>query len=176
MSRTSGSRSTLVVNKAKDLPIVVLSRAKDLLLLMLLTTIPHIAAAQLSARQKSDERELFRLENEWAHAVVKRDAAILHRMTAPRWVYSDETGVLEREAGIKSFTTGTDTVRDASNKRMRALIYDNSAVVIGILVMKGSGASGAFNNRYRYTDSWVKRDGRWQCIASQDYLIPAGKR
>ena len=132
--------------------------------------------AQQAARQNSAERELFRLENEWAQAVVKRDAAILHRMTAPRWVYSDETGVMEREAGIKAFTTGTDTVRDASNERMRALVYDNSAVVLGVLVMKGSGASGPFTNRYRYTDSWVKLDGRWQCIASQDYLIPQRKR
>ena len=132
--------------------------------------------AQQAARQNSAERELFRLENEWAQAVVKRDAAILHRMTAPRWVYSDETGVMEREAGIKAFTTGTDTVRDASNERMRALVYDNSAVVLGVLVMKGSGASGPFTNRYRYTDSWVKLDGRWQCVASQDYLMPASKR
>ena len=166
MSRILGSRR----------PAVVLSKAKDLLLLALLITVPHVAIAQQSARQKSDERELFRLENEWAHAVVKRDAAVLHRMTAPRWVYSDETGVMEREAGIKAFTTGTDTVREASNEHMRALIYDNSAVVIGVLVMKGKGASGPFNNRYRYTDSWVKLDGRWQCIASQDYLIPASKR
>ena len=174
MSRISGNRPTSVVlGREKVSPFVVLSKAKDLLLLALLITAPHLATAQPSARQNSAERELFRLENEWAHAVVKRDAVILHRMTAPRWVYSDESGVMEREAGIKAFTTGTDTVRDASNERMRALVYDNSAVVIGVLVMKGSGASGPFTNRYRYTDSWVKLDGRWQCIASQDYLIPA---
>ena len=166
MSRISASRR----------PPVVLSAAKDLLLLALLLAVPHVAQAQQAARQNSAERELFRLENEWAQAVVKRDAAILHRMTAPRWVYSDETGVMEREAGIKAFTTGTDTVRDASNERMRALVYDNSAVVLGVLVMKGSGASGPFTNRYRYTDSWVKLDGRWQCVASQDYLMPASKR
>ena len=163
MSRISGSRPTLVA----------VSKAKDLLLLALVIAVPHVTSAQQAARQNSAERELFRLENEWAQAVVKRDAAILHRMTAPRWVYSDETGVMEREAGIKAFTTGTDTVRDASNERMRALVYDNSAVVLGVLVMKGSGASGPFTNRYRYTDSWVKLGGRWQCIASQDYLIPA---
>jgi len=177
MSRISASRPTsIVLSAAKDRLFVVLSKAKDLLLLAMLITVPQVAIAQLSARHKSDERELFRLENAWAQAVVKRDAAILHRMTAPRWVYSDETGVMEREAGIKAFTTGTDTVRTASNEHMRALVYRNSAVVIGVLVMKGSGASGPFNNRYRYTDSWVKLDGRWQCVASQDYLMPASTR
>ena len=53
---------------------------------------------------------------------MKRDAAIMRRITAPKWVYSDESGVMEREAGIKAFTTGTDTVREASNEKMRALV------------------------------------------------------
>jgi ketosteroid isomerase-like protein len=169
MSHTSASN-------ARGTPTVVLSAAKDLLLpLLLLTLASRPLHAQQSATDKSTEQALFRLENEWAQAVIKRDAATLRRLTAPRWVYSDESGVMEREAGIKAFTTGTDTVRNASNEKMRALIYDNAAVVIGVLVMKGSGPHGAFTNRYRYTDSWVKLDGRWQCVASQDYLIPAPK-
>ena len=172
---TGVERMRVVLRSANHMN-VVLSAAKDLLWLVMLLAVPHVATAQQGTARKSAERELFRLENEWAQAVVKRDPAVLHGMTAPRWVYSDETGVMEREAGIKSFTTGTDTVRNASNERMRAFVYDNAAVVIGILVMKGSGASGPFINRYRYTDSWVKLDGRWQCIASQDYLVPAGKR
>jgi ketosteroid isomerase-like protein len=124
----------------------------------------------------ADDQVLFKLENDWTQAVVKRDAALMHRLTAPRWVYTDESGVMEREAGIKAFTTGSDTVREASNEKMRALLYDKSAVVIGVLVMKGRGPKGAFTNRYRYTDTWVKFEGRWQCVASQDYLMPSPKR
>jgi hypothetical protein len=143
-----------------------------------MTAVVLCAAASPAAAQqgsKADEQALFKLENDWTQGVVKRDAALMHRLTAPKWVYSDESGVMEREAGIKAFTTGTDTVREASNEKMRALIYDKSAVVIGILVMKGRGPKGPFTNRYRYTDTWVKLDGRWQCIASQDYLMPEAK-
>ena len=132
--------------------------------------------AVAAQRSKADEAALFKLENDWTQAVIKRDAALMRRLTAPTWVYSDESGVMEREAGIKAFTTGIDTVRQASNEKMRALIYGNSAAVIGVLVMKGRGPKGAFTNRYRYTDTWVKLDGRWQCIASQDYLMPETKR
>jgi ketosteroid isomerase-like protein len=137
-----------------------------------------VASMPASAQQanKAEEQALFKLENDWTQAVVKRDAAIMHRLTAPKWLYSDESGVMEREAGIKAFTTGSDTVREASNEKMRALIYDNAAVVIGVLVMKGRGPKGSFTNRYRYTDTWAKLDGRWQCIASQDYLMPQPKR
>ena len=186
MRHTSVSKSVVlsavvVLSAAKDLHIrVVLSVAKDLhvllLALLVLSAAPGIAHAQQSPADKATEQVLFRLENDFARAVVKRDAAALRRITAPRWVYSDESGVMEREAGIAAFTTGTDTVREASNEKMRALIYDHSAAVIGILVMKGSGPHGAFTNRYRYTDTFVKLDGRWECIASQDYLMPQKKR
>jgi ketosteroid isomerase-like protein len=135
-----------------------------------------IAAARPLAAQaagpSATERALFALEDQFAQAVVKRDAATLRRMVAPRWVYSDESGVMEREAGVRAFTSGADTVTQAGNDRMRALVYGGTAVVIGELWMKGRGPSGAFTHRYRYTDTWVRLDGRWRCVASQDYLMP----
>ena len=131
-----------------------------------------VSVSSVAHQPTSTERELFRLEDRFAQAVVKRDAAALRRMVAPRWVYSDESGVMEREAGVKAFTSGSDTVTSAGNDRMRALVYGNTAVVIGELWMRGRGAHGAFSHRYRYTDTWMKLDGRWQCIASQDYLLP----
>lgn len=134
------------------------------------------APLEAQSSNKATEQTLFKLEDAFANAVVKRDPMALGRIVAPKWVYSDESGVMEREAAIKVFTSGTDTVHAATNERMRALVYDNSAVVIGILVMKGRGPKGPFTNRYRYTDTWAKIDGQWRCIASQDYLMPAAKR
>ena len=120
------------------------------------------------------ERMLFRLESEWAEGVVHRDAATIRRMTAPRWVYTDESGIMNREQGVAAFTTGQDTVTSAGNEEMRAAVYGNTAVVTGILWMRGHNDQGAFARRYRYTDTWMKLSGRWQCIASQDYLMPEG--
>jgi hypothetical protein len=42
----------------------------------------------------------------------------------------------------------------------------------GWLVVRGRGANGAFDRRYRFTDTWVKRAGRWQIVAAQDYVAP----
>jgi ketosteroid isomerase-like protein len=128
-----------------------------------------------SATEKATERELYRLEDAWAQAVVRRDAKALSHFIAPKWVYSDESGVMDRAAGIAAFTSGADTVHEASNSDMRANVYGTAAVVTGILRMKGRGPGGPFDRRYRYTDTWVRLDGRWQAVASQDYLIPPGK-
>lgn len=145
------------------------------LLVPLLLLLPMAVSAH--AQQSRDtERVLFRLEDDFAQAVVKRDARAMGQLVAPKWVYSDETGVMERDAGIKAFTSGSDTVTKASNASMRAFIYGDAAVVTGILQMNGRGPRGAFIHRYRYTDAWAKLGGRWQCIASQDYLMPNAKK
>src|SRR5438128_1771378 len=89
------------------------------------------SAQSAQSAQSAVERELFRLEETFAQSVVKRDAAALRQLVAPGWVYSDESGVMQREEGIKAFTSGTDTVRSAGNDRMRAMVYGNTAIVIG---------------------------------------------
>ena len=130
--------------------------------------------AQSVAKAKSSdvEKTLYRLEDDFARAVVRRDAKALDKLVAPRWVYSDESGVMDRAAGIKAFTSGTDTVTSASNETMKAIVYPNSAIVIGVLRLKGRGPQGPFDRKYRFTDTWVLLDGRWQCVAAQDYLMP----
>jgi ketosteroid isomerase-like protein len=147
--------------------------------LLVLGHVGPVARAQTQSPAKASstaaERELYRVEDAWAQAVVRRDAKALGRLIAPRWTYSDESGLMDRQAGIAAFVSGTDTVTEASNADMRAQVYGNAAVVTGILRMKGRGPSGPFDRRYRYTDTWVRMDGRWQAVASQDYLMPARK-
>jgi hypothetical protein len=41
-----------------------------------------------------------------------------------------------------------------------------------VLHLRGRGKTGAFDRRYQFTDTWQRRNGRWQMIAAQDYLIP----
>jgi ketosteroid isomerase-like protein len=165
------TRGAVILSAATS---VILSAAKDLLLLLLLLC--ALAAPAIAQPNRDAERALFRLEDDFAQAVVKRDARALGQLVAPKWVYSDESGVMERAAGITAFTSGTDTVTKASNANMRAFIYGDAAVVIGVLQMSGRGPQGAFTHRYRYTDAWAKLDGRWQCVGSQDYLMPNAKR
>ena len=147
-------------------------------ILLLALVAPLASAGAQRWRDTTDagpaERALFRLEAEWSRAVIARNAAGIRRIVAPQWVYSDESGTLSREEGIKAFTAGADTVRESGNESMRAIVYGNTAVVTGVLWMRGRGAQGTFMNRYRYTDTFLRMNGRWRCIASQDYLMPKG--
>src|SRR6266567_7098161 len=71
---------------------------------------------------------------------------------------------------------GTDTVKAAHNEDMRVHRFGQTAVVTGWLVVAGQGPNGPFDRRYRFTDTWVRRGGRWQIVAAHDYLVPAPHR
>jgi hypothetical protein len=115
--------------------------------------------------------QLIVLENEWAHALVKRDTAMFNRRLAPKFVYTENADVMGKADVIKS-VVGSDTVTWAGNQEMQVHLYGSTGVVTGILSMKGRGSKGAFHKRYRFTDTWMLIGGVWQIIAAQDYLIP----
>ncbi len=56
---------------------------------------------------------------------------------------------------------------------MNIRIDGNHAVITGVFRLKGKDEKGAaYDRKIRYTDTWIKRDGRWQAWSSQGTNIP----
>lgn len=147
-----------------------------LLVALALTAVPARAQVVMPTRDAT-ARALMALENRWAAALVKRDGATFERLLAPGFVYTENAEVMTRQDVIRSVTAGSDTVTAARNEAMEVhRYYGNTAVVLGWLIVQGRGASGPFEHRYRFTDTWVKSGGTWRIVAAQDYLAPAAAR
>ncbi|HJQ54823.1 MAG TPA: nuclear transport factor 2 family protein [Gemmatimonadaceae bacterium] len=114
----------------------------------------------------------IKLEDQWTTAVVKRDAQTFERLLAPNFVYTEDAQLMSRDDVIRS-VTGPDRVTWARNEGMRAHDFGDVQVITGILHLRGRGSGSNFDRRYRFTDTWQRRNGQWQMIAAQDYLIPA---
>jgi len=138
----------------------------------LLATLVVAPLTDASAQASRASRQLFRLEDAWAAALVKRDSSFFRRTLHADYVYSDERGTFTKAQVIAEQVGGTDTVTAASNEDMRAHVHGTAAVVTGILIVSGRGKDGLFAHRYRYTDTWVNDKKGWLMIASQDYEIP----
>ena len=52
-------------------------------------------------------------------------------------------------------------------------VYGNAAVVVGIFRIKGTEKGKPYVHRERFTDTWIKYDQTWKCVASQSTLIAA---
>ena len=133
--------------------------------------IPSQPAANPQRVPVSSNLPPLQLEDQWTTALVKRDAATFERLLAPRFIYTENASVMNRGEVIKS-VTGPDRVEWARNEGMRVHDFGDVHVITGILHLRGRGRGGTFDRQYRFTDTWQRKNGRWQIIAAQDYLIP----
>ncbi|HWG29835.1 MAG TPA: nuclear transport factor 2 family protein [Steroidobacteraceae bacterium] len=116
---------------------------------------------------------LLRLEDDWALGLTRRDAALFRRLLANGFVYSEDDRTVGRDEVLRDIVAGPDTVETAHNEDMKVHRFGTTAVVTGWLLVGGHGPNGPFSHRYRFTDTWVRREGRWQIVAAHDYLVPA---
>jgi len=113
----------------------------------------------------------IQLEDQWTTALVRRDTRTFDRLLAPGFVYTENASVMDRNDVIKS-VSGSDRVEWARNEGMKVHDFGDVQVITGVLHLRGKGRQGSFDRRYQFTDTWQRRNGRWQIIAAQDYLIP----
>lgn len=138
--------------------------------------IAPFAAAQVPVAVPSDRATLVSLEDDWARALVKRDRKPFQHMLAAGFVYTENERVSTREEVLRDIITEGDTVTAAHNEDMTAHLFVGTGVVTGILVIEGRLKGAHYVHRYRFTDTWVKqRDGSWQIVAAEDYLMPPVK-
>jgi ketosteroid isomerase-like protein len=73
-------------------------------------------------------------------------------------------------ADVKS---NKDTYTSTKAEKLDVHMYGTGvAVVLGMANVKGTGKDGkAFDRTYRFTDTWMDRGGKWQCIASHGTLV-----
>ena len=139
----------------------------------LLLVVLLVAGSQARAQNTATvQRQITALEDDWIKAVIRRDAMAFRRLLAPDFIYTEDDRVYTRDQLIKEITTATDTVTSGVNEDLSVRVFGNTAIATGWLVLRGRGASGAFENRYRYTDTWVKLGGRWRVASAQDYKKP----
>ena len=132
----------------------------------------------VSVAQSKVEQELVQLERDWCTASVKRDSAMLGRILADDYSGVGSRGVPETKsealAALKDMTSSVETGVD-TNVKVR--VYGDAAVVTGLGTRGGTNKGVAFKDRqFLWTDTFVRRDGRWQCVASQATVIAAQQK
>jgi len=111
-----------------------------------------------------------RLEKEWQTAVRNHDVAALSELLAADFVGTSSTGrVGSKSTLLSELRRDKNVYKSIEARGMSVRTHgDDVAVVTGVTRQSGTTRSGKrFNSSLRFTDTWVKRNGQWRCIASQ---------
>ena len=119
--------------------------------------------------QDKDTAALLKLEQDWAEAVARHDAAFIERVEDDAYVYTDAAGNVGHKADDLATARAGDVKIDTFKLgNLKVQVHGNAAVVTGETTLTGSDHGGALNGTFRWTDTFVRRaDGSWQAVASQ---------
>ena len=116
--------------------------------------------------------KVLALENAWNRAEEQKDVKALDGLLASSLVYIDYDGTLMNKAQfLTSVRTTSLHPEQIVNESMTASVYGDTVVVTGVYRDKGAQSGKAYFRRGRFTDTWVRQNEEWKCVASQSTLI-----
>lgn len=119
------------------------------------------------------ESQVRQVEHDWVQAYLNHDLAALESILADDWTYSPADGSFKTRAQVvEEFRVDTMKYETIAPNNVQVRVYGNVAVVTGDEVIKGSDGAMQLNSHIRFTDVLVKRDDRWQAVASHESNIP----
>jgi ketosteroid isomerase-like protein len=128
------------------------------------------------AQEAAIEAAIRDLSTQWSEAYLKRDTSILERIWAREFVYVEPSGHRFTKAeGIAALAASADRLAASAASSVDVRVYGGGtvAVDIGDYRERGRDKDGVeFERASRFTNVWVLRDGRWQCVSGHASVIP----
>ena len=117
--------------------------------------------------QSAAEREVLQFERDACKAFLDADVAALERVLTPDFTLTLSNGEVSTRADEINELQSKKVHYDVfENYDMLARIYgDDMAVVLGKTRVKGTADGKPFDRVVQFTDTLIKRDGRWQLAA-----------
>lgn len=155
-----------------------------LYLVMLLLILPFSLQAQTGSQQKAVasttevEREIKRISQELLGAIAVGNKAVWERYLADDCIYSDENGrtlnkaqLLEDLRPLPAGYSGSITIAESQIR-----VHADAAVLANRMIETETIYGQKIVTEYHATETYVKRDGRWQMLASHVIVVPSERK
>jgi ketosteroid isomerase-like protein len=133
-------------------------------------------AVTMTASQKppveSDQQVLVKLEQGWNDAFYRKDVAFIDKILADEFIATYDDGTRgDRAKELALVHEFNQQVESAIQDEFTVRVYRDTAVVWFTLRLVGIKQGQRSELTLRYTDVWVMRDGRWQCVSTQSTRV-----
>jgi hypothetical protein len=125
------------------------------------------SACRFSFAETPAEKDVLQFEHEACRAFLDANPAALEAVLTADFTLTLSNGdVSTRADEINELRGGKIHYDVFENYDMKVRLYgDNAAVVLGKTRVQGTSEGKAFDHVVQFTDTLVRRDGRWQLAA-----------
>ena len=131
-----------------------------------------LAGYALASPSTDDAAAVKGLEEKWAVAASKNDAAAVGSILADTSTLVSSDGTMRNKA--ETLAAMKDRKYDSAvEEELKVSVYGDAAVATGIWRAKGTEQGKPFEDVERFTDTYVKTGGQWKCVASHSSPMKA---
>lgn len=136
------------------------------LLLLLLSLSALVCRSQKPSAE--DEKSVLDTEYAWCQAYLKADATALAAIELDGFTLTTPQGVrISKAQEIDELKSGFIRFHELSSHELSVQIYGDTAIVTGRTVLKATEDNEPHNGIFQFTDTFVRKDGRWRVAAEQ---------
>ncbi len=122
--------------------------------------------------QRDAERYIIESERQWAESATSGDSSIVERILADDFVGVDPEGRLYDKAKMISMTPDGPKLFVSNHANATKVRFYGDAVVAQGDETWERRSGEPRQGRFVWTDTWVKRNGKWQIVAAEDLITP----
>lgn len=130
--------------------------------------------AVMPTKKSTVEATLKDIEDKWEASFMSHDPSVAQAYLGDDYRGVSSKGkVISKSSLLAEIKKDTDIYTSAKNGNTDVRVFGGHfAVVLGTSTEAGKDKDGkAFKRSFRWTDAWVDRNGKWQCVASQSMLL-----
>ena len=128
---------------------------------------------KMKAERAAEMDELKQIEQDWVDAQKAKNPDKLGEILDDRWSEIGPDGKsTDKATALAHLKMPGYSLDSIELGPMKVRIYGNMAVVTGSDTEKSSEAGKDTSGKYVWTDVFIKRDGKWKAVASQNAKLP----
>ena len=129
-----------------------------------------ISGGAVASTQESPVDAVQKLERAWLDAYEQHDQKAMDAIVADDFTITFPNGGMQTKpqimASLKSPRPAGASSMKFRTEQVQPRAYGDVVILVGIVVTEYQRDGKTVSERQRYTDTYVKRNGRWQVVAS----------
>lgn len=134
---------------------------------LLLTLVCAVSSMVMAQDVAAVRTKIIALEKAWNQAYKMGDTHALDDILDNEIVLINDDGSTQSKREFLASVKATNSQeQQVSPESMSVHVFGDTAIATGVFRAKGVEAGKAYTRRERFVDTWVLKDGKWVCVAT----------
>jgi ketosteroid isomerase-like protein len=151
------------------LPIYVARRPAAPFMRIAVLVVSTLVMASVYAQQPlSDEKQILKLEDDWARALKTKDRQIMDAIVARNFTFIEPDGtVKDRDEYLADRSSDIADTESFELADLEVSVFGNCALASGLSKVTERRQGKRYRFSLRWKELWLKDNGSWKVVASQ---------